>query len=224
MHAERYRVPPETLAACSAAAARRRHRHDDRARARGRRPRPGRWTGRTELLHRPGDRVRTRRRAAHQLPPAPLDAAPARRGVHRPTVARALRDARWSGLPLPLLRRRDAHRARRVRLGFTVRCTPTARRGPATMTTPRGAVRTPCFMPVGTRGAVRTYLRRPRGARRRDHARQHVPPDAQAGRRPVVERHRRHPRLRRWHGHVLTDSGGYQVFSLGPKARSTTTA
>ncbi len=51
-------------------------------------------------------------------------------------------------------------------------------------TTHRGTYRTPCFMPVGTRGAIK-YLSaadydRPR---RRDRAGQHLPPDAAARRR-----------------------------------------
>ena len=85
-----------------------------------------------------------------------------------------------------------------------------------TVRTARGAFRTPCFMPVGTRGAVKlldtsdlealgpqvvlanTYhlLMRP-GA-------------------DTVEALGGLHRFTGWGGHMLTDSGGFQVFSLGP--------
>lgn len=84
----------------------------------------------------------------------------------------------------------------------------------ATLRTARGAIRTPCFMPVGTRGAVKlldasdleglgaqvvlanTYhlMLRPGAA--------------------VVEALGGIHRFTGWSGHVLTDSGGFQVFSL----------
>jgi queuine tRNA-ribosyltransferase len=83
--------------------------------------------------------------------------------------------------------------------------------------TARGVFETPCFMPVGTRGAVRhlssldleqlgvevvlgnTYhlMLRP-GA-------------------DTVERLGGLHGFTDWRGHVLTDSGGYQIFSLAPK-------
>ena len=86
-----------------------------------------------------------------------------------------------------------------------------------TVTTPRGTFGTPCFMPVGTRGAVRTLssvdledlgvevllantyhlMLRP-GA------------DVVAG---VGGLHR----FCAWDRHLLTDSGGFQVFSLEPR-------
>jgi queuine tRNA-ribosyltransferase len=105
-----------------------------------------------------------------------------------------------------------------VKLGFTVHARAGAART-ATMTTPRGAVRTPCFMPVGTRGAVRTLTSADLEALGVEiilgnayHLM--LKPGA-----PVVERHGGIHGFADWHGHVLTDSGGYQVFSLGPKAR-----
>lgn len=83
--------------------------------------------------------------------------------------------------------------------------------------TARGEFRTPCFMPVGTRGTVRTM----------------AAPDLEVlgaevmlantyhlMLRPgtdVVERLGGVHRFSGWGGHVLTDSGGYQVFSLNPK-------
>ena len=85
-----------------------------------------------------------------------------------------------------------------------------------TVTTARGTFRTPCFMPVGTRGAVRAVS----------------PADLEDLGAEVVLANTYHLMLRpgadvvadlggihgfaAWPGHVLTDSGGYQVFSLAP--------
>lgn len=85
------------------------------------------------------------------------------------------------------------------------------------ITTPRGSFTTPCFMPVGTRAAVRTL----------DTA------DLEALKPSVVLANTYHLMMRPgsevveqmggihgftgWPGHVLTDSGGFQVFSLDPK-------
>jgi len=85
-----------------------------------------------------------------------------------------------------------------------------------TITTPRGTIRTPCFMPVGTRGTVRAagvddvaavgaqvvlantyHLMLKPGA-------------------DVVEHLGGLHRFCGWDGHLLTDSGGFQVFSLDP--------
>jgi len=92
--------------------------------------------------------------------------------------------------------------------------------GPAratTITTPRGTVTTPCFMPVGTRGTVRAV----------------ETADLEALGAQIVLGNTYHLLFRPgpgvvaalggihgfsdWSGHVLTDSGGYQVFSLSPK-------
>jgi queuine tRNA-ribosyltransferase len=86
-----------------------------------------------------------------------------------------------------------------------------------TVTTARGSFDTPCFMPVGTRGAVRTLSSA----------------DLEALGVQVVLANTYHLMLRpgtdvvaalggihgfaSWGGHVLTDSGGFQVFSLSPK-------
>lgn len=83
--------------------------------------------------------------------------------------------------------------------------------------TPRGSFRTPAFMPVGTRGAVKSL----------DSA------DLEALGAEVVLANTYHLMLRPgadavaalgglhrftgWNGHTLTDSGGFQVHSLGPK-------
>lgn len=85
-----------------------------------------------------------------------------------------------------------------------------------TLTTARGSFTTPCFMPVGTRGAVRTLSAA----------------DLEELAAEVVLANTYHLMLRPgadvvaklggihefmgWPANVLTDSGGYQVFSLGP--------
>ena len=92
-----------------------------------------------------------------------------------------------------------------------------ARTGVAT--TARGAYTTPCFMPVGTRGAVK-YLSA------EDYERLGVQivlgntyhlmlrPGAD-----VIARFGGLGRFSGWDGLTLTDSGGYQVFSLEPQRR-----
>jgi queuine tRNA-ribosyltransferase len=83
--------------------------------------------------------------------------------------------------------------------------------------THRGAFRTPCFMPVGTRGAVRHLASE----------------DLERLGAQVVLGNTYHLMLKPgadtvaklgglhgftdWSGHILTDSGGYQIFSLEPK-------
>ena len=105
-------------------------------------------------------------------------------------------------------------------LSFTAHATcGEARTG--TVTTARGSFATPCFMPVGTRGAVRTLSSA----------------DLEALGAEVVLGNTYHLMLRPgadlvgrlgglhgfadWGGHILTDSGGYQVFSLQPKVDDT---
>lgn len=86
-----------------------------------------------------------------------------------------------------------------------------------TITTPRGTLPAPLFMPVGTRAAVKTL----------DSS------DLEALGIPLILGNTYHLMLRPgaqlvadmgglhgfmdWNGHVLTDSGGYQIFSLEPK-------
>lgn len=82
------------------------------------------------------------------------------------------------------------------------------------LTTPRGEVRTPAFMPVGTAGTVKAlYMDQVRGAGA----------DIILGNtyhlmlRPTAERVHRLGGLHafsRWDGPILTDSGGFQVWSL----------
>jgi queuine tRNA-ribosyltransferase len=87
-----------------------------------------------------------------------------------------------------------------------------ARRG--TLTLAHGSVETPAFMPVGTYGTVKAMSPASSRGRRADRARQHVPPVAasRTGRDP---RARGPARFMGWKGPILTDSGGFQVFSLG---------
>jgi queuine tRNA-ribosyltransferase len=96
----------------------------------------------------------------------------------------------------------------------------TARDGAARagfVTTPRGRYATPLFMPVGTRGAVRTLTSADLEA---------LGVEIVLGNtyhlmlRPGAELIARHGGIHgfaSWGGHVLTDSGGFQVFSLGPR-------
>jgi queuine tRNA-ribosyltransferase len=87
----------------------------------------------------------------------------------------------------------------------------------ATATTARGTYRTPCFMPVGTRGAIK-YLSaadyEELGAQIVLGNTYHLMlrPGAEA-----VARFGGVGRFAGWNGLTLTDSGGYQVFSLDPK-------
>jgi queuine tRNA-ribosyltransferase len=94
-----------------------------------------------------------------------------------------------------------------------------ARRG--VLTTPHGAVQTPCFMPVGTRGAVKGITHR----------------DLEDAGAEIILGNTYHLHLRPgddliaragglhafigWPHAILTDSGGYQVFSLAGMRRVT---
>lgn len=85
------------------------------------------------------------------------------------------------------------------------------------VTTARGGFRTPCFMPVGTRGAIKHLSSA----------------DMEELGAQVILSNNYHLMLRPgadtvealgglhamadWQGHTLTDSGGYQIFSLEPK-------
>lgn len=88
-----------------------------------------------------------------------------------------------------------------------------ARRGKITL--PRGQIETPAFMPVGTYGTVKGML--PRDI-------ESIGADIILGNtfhlwlRPGIEIIKRHGGLHDfmgWSGPILTDSGGFQVFSLG---------
>src|SRR5690349_17806656 len=102
--------------------------------------------------------------------------------------------------------------------GFTV----TARDGRARrgeLRTPHGIVQTPAFMPVGTRGAVKALLHRDveeLGAEIILGNTYHLylkPGD------PVIARLGGLHRFIGWDRPILTDSGGYQIFSLADRRR-----
>ena len=83
--------------------------------------------------------------------------------------------------------------------------------------TARGSFRTPVFMPVGTRGTVRavsTADMERLGAEIILGNTYHLM--LRPGADVIAELGGLHG-FEDWSGHVLTDSGGYQVFSLGPK-------
>src|SRR4051812_7028244 len=89
----------------------------------------------------------------------------------------------------------------------------TARRG--VLTLPHGEVQTPVFMPVGTYGTVKAMS----PAELRDLGAQIVLGNTfHLWLRPGLEVIAAHGGLHRfmgWNGPILTDSGGFQVFSLG---------
>ena len=152
----------------------------------------GELTGRHRPVHPPALPVAGRRRAAHQLPPAPHDAAHARRRVRRAPLARPLRRRAGRRVPLPVVRRR--HAARRDPTADGAR--RAGRRGHRGRGPGRDGHHRPRQLPHAVlhagRDAGRDQApvgRRLRAARCRDRAGQHVPPDAAARRR-----HRRRPR------------------------------
>jgi queuine tRNA-ribosyltransferase len=86
-----------------------------------------------------------------------------------------------------------------------------------TVTTARGSFSTPAFMPVGTRGTVKHLTSADLEALGSEFVLCNtyhlmLRPGAE-----VVDRLGGLHRFMDWSGHVLTDSGGYQVFSLSPK-------
>lgn len=89
--------------------------------------------------------------------------------------------------------------------------------------TPRGEIRTPVFMPVGTRGSIRSLtteafgrLAAADGTRGEVMLANTYHLMLRPGADTVEELGGLH-RFTGWDGHLLTDSGGYQVFSLEPK-------
>lgn len=98
---------------------------------------------------------------------------------------------------------------------FTVEATDGAARA-GVLHTPHGAVQTPAFMPVGTRGTVRAV---DSADLRRAGTEIVLANTYHLMLRPgtdVVERLGGLHRFMAWDGPLLTDSGGYQVFSLDP--------
>src|SRR5690606_19111005 len=202
--------------------ARGRRRHDRGARARDLRA-PGRHrgarSGRDGPLPAARRALRGRRRAAHELPPAPLVAADARRRLRRPrAAARRLRRGGAAGLSLLLLRRRDADPVMREGFSFTIRARDGAARC-AVLATPHGEVATPAFMPVATYGAVRgieAASLREIGASillaNTFHLHERPGEDAVAALGGLHG-------FTGWRGPWLTDSGGFQVTSLGDRCK-----
>jgi len=85
------------------------------------------------------------------------------------------------------------------------------------MSNARGDIATPVFMPVGTRAAVKTLdtgdlerLGPPIVLGNTYHLMERPGAD-------LIERHGGLHQFMDWSGHMLTDSGGYQIFSLEPK-------
>ncbi|NWG46389.1 MAG: tRNA guanosine(34) transglycosylase Tgt [Alphaproteobacteria bacterium] len=107
-----------------------------------------------------------------------------------------------------------------ARLPFAIHATD----GPArtgTLTTPRGRIRTPAFMPVGTAGTVKAMLPEQVKASGADIL---LGNTYHLMLRPGAERIARLGGLHafmRWEGPILTDSGGYQVMSLAKLRRIT---
>ncbi len=106
------------------------------------------------------------------------------------------------------------------RMSFEVMGTDgAARRG--RMTFPRGTVETPAFMPVGTYGSVKGMLP---GQLRALGAEMILGNTFHLFLRPGLEVIQAHGGLHgftRWDGPILTDSGGFQVFSLAHKRKIT---
>ncbi|MBI1395135.1 MAG: tRNA guanosine(34) transglycosylase Tgt [Betaproteobacteria bacterium] len=100
-------------------------------------------------------------------------------------------------------------------LGFEILATDGAARA-GRMTLNHGTVETPLFMPVGTYGAVKSMS----PAELREVGSQVVLSNTfHLWLRPgldVIERHGGLHGFMKWEGPILTDSGGFQVFSLGP--------
>ncbi|MFH1171269.1 MAG: tRNA guanosine(34) transglycosylase Tgt [bacterium] len=87
------------------------------------------------------------------------------------------------------------------------------------ITTPHGTIRTPCFMAIATRGAVKGLLP---GEAASAGAEILLSNTYHLWLRPGPQTIRKHGGLHRfmaWHGPILTDSGGFQVFSLGSHCR-----
>src|SRR5437660_2816261 len=94
-----------------------------------------------------------------------------------------------------------------------------ARRG--RLTTPHGVVETPMFMPVGTQAAVKGLTPRQleeAGARILLGNTYHL--TLRPGDELIAEMGGLH-RFMAWAGPILTDSGGYQVYSLAPTRKIT---
>ena len=180
------------------------------------------YAGRDATVHHARQALPRRRCAGHQLPPARVDAADAGERLRRPRArAGRVSPCRRAAVPLLQLRRRDVRRAgaggARARGAAHEVRTARHRRAPpgaAACTSPTASVETPVFMPVGTYGTVKAMT-----------------PEELTGLgaqivlgntfhlmlRPGADVIRAHGGLHgfmHWSGPILTDSGGFQVFSL----------
>src|SRR5690606_7424685 len=152
-------------------------------------------------------------RRGHPAPPPFAPArSPSRRRQWAPsgsTVARAPSTAPVSDSRLPM-----------SRMQFELfRTDGAARRG--RLTFPRGVVETPAFMPVGTYGTVKGVLP---GQVRELGAQIILGNTFHLFLRPgleVIEAHGGLHGFTRWDGPILTDSGGFQVFSLAHRRKIT---
>ena len=124
-------------------------------------------------------------------------------------------------LPLPVLRRRHAaapgRRWHDPPVRFEVEATDGTARAGRRLTPPAGRYRTPCFMPVGTRGRGASSCPRPTSTTSASRSSSATPTTSCCG--PGAETVAALGGLGRftgWDGLTLTDSGGFQVFSLEP--------
>ena len=89
------------------------------------------------------------------------------------------------------------------------------------ISTPHGKFQTPIFMPIGTQGSVKTLASedlKEVGARIILGNSYHL--YLRPGHNLILEAGGLH-KFMNWEGPILTDSGGYQVFSLNPLAKVT---
>jgi len=89
------------------------------------------------------------------------------------------------------------------------------------LTTPHGVVNTPAFMPVGTQGAVKTLSVQDLKACGVEMVLSNVYHLSIRPGQEVLEAAGGLHRFMAWDGPILTDSGGYQVFSLANRAKVT---
>ncbi len=104
-------------------------------------------------------------------------------------------------------------------ISFSFRATTTGQARLGTLTTPHGVIDTPQFMPVGTQATVKSLTP---GDLRSAGAQIILANTYHLSLRPGHERIARLGGLHRfmgWDGPILTDSGGFQVFSLGHMGR-----
>ena len=202
--------------------ARRRGRHHQPARARirsvgcGHEVRRAARSGETTLFITPGFRFRIVDRADHQLPPAALDAADAgvrlRRRRPHPDCLRARDRARYRFFSYG-----DAMLLERAHMSVAFELV--ARRWRRATRPPDAGARHGGNAGVHAGRHLRhgqgDGARRTRRGRRADRARQHLSPVAAA--RPRRDRGASAACTASWAGSapILTDSGGFQVFSLG---------